>query len=689
MQVDLAEFRDLFFEEALEHIEVLEGLACNLVAAPDDFENIDRMFRTIHSVKGAATSFGIDQVVDYSHHVENLLDSMRSGQRSLTSEVVDLMVCALDTLGTVVEYAKKDKSTTDVTADIVSKLKQATANAVDVVTSTSPTSTVPAVLFSADEGLVAEFLEESAEHLDSAESILLEVGAGVAGPEDVGALYRAFHSIKGVAGFLGLDDIHSVTHAVETLFDNARSGSLRVQGSITDTVLACIDAIRNQTSLVEEWLEHQGKLKRDVTLESILLDLSKAAEASPSDEADSPSIASLDSTATPAKHRSVSHENIKVDRERLDQLINVIGELVIAESMVQIEFDDHQMTSRSLPELHKIARELQDLSLSLRMVPVRGIFQKMSRIARDVARKVNKRVSLRFEGEDTELDKSMVDQVSDPLVHMVRNAVDHGLETAEERVAAGKSPEGLLVLRAYHKDGSVCIELEDDGRGLDRDAICRKAIESGLLQEGNDLPDRDIYNLIFEPGFSTAKAVTDISGRGVGMDVVRKNIEAMQGYAQISSLPGEGATFSMCLPLTLAIVDGLLVQVSDNTYVIPITAVSESLRPAEADIRRFAGRGEILFLRGESIPIVRLHEVFQVETEIHNPSDGLLVIIKNRDKRMALFVGRLVNQQQVVMKSLEANYEQVDGVSGATILGDGGVALIVDTAAIHRIALVH
>lgn len=689
MQVDLAEFRAIFFEEAADHLEVLGEIARELSTTPGDIELINRMFRSVHSVKGAATSFGIEPVVEFTHQIENCLERVRSGEIAATTEIVEQVVAAVDLLESVVEAAKKDRSVPVAVGDSIQRLQAFTNSENHLTPITAPTSTPLSVPFSADDGLLRDFLEEAAEHLDTAEQILVEVTGRSPSAETIGALYRAFHSIKGVAGFLGLDDIHSVTHATESLFDQARSGKLRVTSDVVDTVLASIDALRRQMSFAECWLAERGSLKRDPSLATILseLKLVETRQAETGTTAVSPEV-SLPEVESPTV-RQTSQEIIKVDRERLDQLINVIGELVIAESMVQIEFEEHQLTSRSLPELSKIARELQDLSLSLRMVPIRGIFQKMSRVVRDVARKVGKRVTVRFEGEETELDKSMVDQIGDPLVHMVRNAVDHGIETPGERTAVGKSPEGTLVLRAYHKDGSICIELEDDGRGLDREAIRRKAEERGLLAKDGDLPDRDIYNLIFEPGFSTAKAVTDISGRGVGMDVVRKNIESMQGFAQISSLPGEGATFSIWLPLTLAIVDGLLVQVSDNTYVLPITSVVESLRPTRADIRRVADQGELLVLRGESLPLVRLHELFNMTPRVVDPCDGLLVIVENRGKRMALFVDHLIAQQQVVMKSLEANYSRVEGISGATILGDGSVALIVDTAALHRLAFVH
>jgi len=689
MQVDLAEFRPIFFDEAADHLEVLDEISRALVAAPENIDLVNRLFRSIHSVKGAATSFGVESVAEFTHHIESCLEQVRCGRAVASAEIAELILCAVDLLDGVIEAAKSDLPLPAVAADFVSRLQAVTTADAKPASTGVVTKAPTEVPFSADEDLLRDFLNEAAEHLDTAEQVLLDVGGRMASAEAIGTLYRAFHSIKGVAGFLGLDDIQAVTHATESLFDRARSGNLQVTATVVDAVLVCIDALRQQMLLAEQWLEHRGPLQRDDSLASILDEVNRVvarqSQAEPAAATQEPVASEIESSAS----RRAAQENIKVDRERLDQLINVIGELVIAESMVQIEFGEHQLTSRSLPELRKIARELQDLSLSLRMVPVRGIFQKMSRVARDVARKVGKRVAFRFEGAETELDKSMVDRIGDPLVHMVRNAVDHGIETPEERIANEKDPEGHLVLRAYHKDGSVCIEIEDDGRGLDRDAIRRKAIERGLLQEGADLPDRDIYNLIFEPGFSTAKLVTDISGRGVGMDVVLKNIEAMQGFAQISSLPGEGATFSMWLPLTLAIVDGLLVQVSDNTYVLPITSVIESLRPVNADIRCVAGRGELLVLRGESIPLVRLHEVFDVAPHITDPCQGLLVIIENRGKRMALFVDQLVSQQQVVMKSLEANYQRVEGISGATILGDGSVALIIDPAALHRLAFVH
>ena len=689
MQVDLAEFRGIFFDEAADHLEVLDEISRALVATPQDIELVNRLFRSVHSVKGAATSFGVESVADFAHHIENCLEQVRTGRVAATVEIADLILNAVDLLNGVVEAAKNDLPPPAVTDDFVGQLQaintQEALSEPSKVVKKTPTE----VSFSADEDLLRDFLNEAAEHLDSAEQVLLEGGEGTATAEAIGTLYRAFHSIKGVAGFLGLDDILAVTHAAESLFDRARSGALHVTATVVDTVLVCIDALRRQLSLAEQWLEHRGPLARDRHVANIVEEVNRVAEHQTQATPEPATLEPISSDTELSTGHRTAQENIKVDRQRLDQLINVIGELVIAESMVQIEFAEHTLTSRSLPELRKIARELQDLSLSLRMVPVRGIFQKMSRVARDVARKVGKRVAFRFEGAETELDKSMVDRIGDPLVHMVRNAVDHGIETPEQRIANEKHPEGHLVLRAYHKDGSVCIEIEDDGRGLDRDAIRHKAIERGLLQEGADLPDRDIYNLIFEPGFSTAKTVTDISGRGVGMDVVRKNIESMQGFAQISSLPGEGATFSLWLPLTLAIVDGLLVQVGDNTYVLPITSVIESLRPVNADIRRVAGRGELLVLRGESIPLVHLHKVFDVTPHFTDPCHGLLVIVENRGKRMALFVDQLVSQQQVVMKSLEANYQRVEGISGATILGDGSVALIIDTVALQRLAFVH
>ncbi len=378
--------------------------------------------------------------------------------------------------------------------------------------------------------------------------------------------------------------------------------------------------------------------------------------------------------------RGVGRETVRVDRERLDKMINQIGELVIGTSMVEQDWGRFhgEMESSALVQLGKIVRDLQEMSLSLRMVPIAATFQKMARIVRDLSLRLGKQIRFETEGEDTELDKTVVDQIGDPLLHMIRNSVDHGIELPAQRIAAGKPAEGRVCLRAYHQGGNFIIEIQDDGRGLDRDRILKKAIDRGIVGESDNLTDDDVYALIFSPGFSTAEQVTDVSGRGVGMDVVRRNVEALQGSISIRSTPGKGCRMIVRLPLTLAILDGLLVRVGQDSYVIPLLSVVEAIKPSARDIRTVLGRGEIITLRGEVVPILRVDRILNLRSSDNSSDDNLLVIVEDQGRKYSLVVDELLGQQQVVIKNLETNFQKVPGVAGATILGDGRVALILD-----------
>ncbi|MGE0760222.1 MAG: chemotaxis protein CheA, partial [Pirellulaceae bacterium] len=393
--------------------------------------------------------------------------------------------------------------------------------------------------------------------------------------------------------------------------------------------------------------------------------------------------------ASQSRHDARTKEAVRVDRDRLDKLINAIGDLVIADSMVQqeisslIQGDMHML--RSLPLMAKISRELQEQSLSLRMVPLSSTFQKVGRMVRDLGKKLKKEIEFVAEGADTELDKSVVDMLGDPLVHMVRNSADHGIETGEERVANGKRPQARITLRAYHQSGNTYLELEDDGRGLNRERILAKAIERGLVRTTDTLTDEEVYELIFQPGFSTAAVVTDVSGRGVGLDVVRRNIEALRGGVQIRSRPGQGTVFTLRLPLTLASIDGLAVCLNGELYIIPMGSVIESVRPKSGSVRTVCGRGEVVMVRQEAIPLIRLHRLLRQDATDIETTRGLVVVVENCGRQYGLLVDELHGQLQVVMKSLEDNYRKIDGVSGATILGDGRVALILDIPGILRL----
>jgi len=381
---------------------------------------------------------------------------------------------------------------------------------------------------------------------------------------------------------------------------------------------------------------------------------------------------------------------IRVGTGRLDNLINMVGELVIAQSMVsqdpEVLGGESPRLLRNISHAGKIIRELQDLTMSLRMVPLKGTFQKMARLVRDLARKAEKPVNFVTEGEDTEIDRNMVEVLNDPLVHMIRNSVDHGVEPADQRKTAGKDPTGTVCLRAYHAAGNVVIELIDDGKGIDAQKVIAKGVERGIVEPGRELTDTEAFNLIFQPGFSTAEKVTEISGRGVGMDVVKKGIEALRGRIDVASKLGDGSTFTLKLPLTMAITDAMLLRVGGEHYLLPTASIEHSFRPTDDAVSTVAGRGEMVMLRGDLLPVFRLHELFGVAGAATDPADALFICIEGEGKRCALMVDELLGQQQVVIKSLGQSMGQVPGVSGGSILGDGRVGLILDAGGLLKLA---
>jgi two-component system chemotaxis sensor kinase CheA len=571
--------------------------------------------------------------------------------------------------------------------------------------------------------MIGEFCQEADEHLETADRHLLTIDADPTNAEALNAVYRGFHTIKGVSSMLGLAIVQTLAHEAESLLNLAREGTVTLKGKPLDLVFLSTDALKWQIRRIRKWAEDRAPMDEDPGLGILLADLRATvagqtvsqqhpgpapsvtppparahapvvpSESSPASPPPPPKAEPVAAKAEPPARRdggNTSKETVRVDKDRLDKLINIIGELVIAQSMAQQEFDELNdgtgAMSLALPELSKISRDLQELSLSLRMVPLQGTFQKMARLVRDLSRKMDKPVEFELHGEETELDKTVVDQLGDPLMHMVRNAVDHGLEDPAERVAAGKPAEGRVVLKAYHQGGSVYVELSDDGKGMDRERLVRKAVEKGIVQEGQRLSDAEAYALIFAPGFSTAKAVTDVSGRGVGMDVVRRNVEALQGNILINTKLGSGTTFTIRLPLTLAIMDGLMVSLGEDVYVLPLLSVIESFRPRPADLHTIAARGEAVTVRGEVVPLLRLHQLLGRPARMTDPCQALVVLMEAQGKKHALLVDELLGQMQAVVKSLDSNYKRVDGLAGATILGDGRVAMIID---IHGLTQLH
>jgi two-component system chemotaxis sensor kinase CheA len=381
---------------------------------------------------------------------------------------------------------------------------------------------------------------------------------------------------------------------------------------------------------------------------------------------------------------------VKVDTYKLDNLVDMIGELVIVQSLIKqnsyiISIDDQKLT-RDFSQLSRITSDLQKAAMSMRMVPIRQTFQKMIRLVRDLCRKSGKEVELIMSGEETEIDRNMVEAIYDPLVHMIRNTVDHGIEPKEKRIEKGKPARGSVQLKAYHKGGNIVIEIEDDGQGLDRNRILKKALEKGLVKENDELSDHEIVNLIFESGFSTRDSVTDVSGRGVGMDVVKKTIEDLRGKIEIHSTPDRGCLFILKLPLTLAIIDGIIIKVADQRYILPTIAVQESLRPERTHYTTVAGKGEMIRIRDNLLPLVRLHEIFHLPSEEKDPWEALVVVAESEGKRKCLLVDELMDKQEVVIKSLGESFRKLKGISGGAIMGDGSVGLILDIPGIFDLS---
>jgi two-component system chemotaxis sensor kinase CheA len=552
---------------------------------------------------------------------------------------------------------------------------------------------IPERIFSDDDlPLVQEFITEASTHLESAEQQMLVLEEDSSNADALGAIFRAFHTIKGVAGFLDLRQIQSLAHVAENLLDRARSGQTVLIGAAADMVLRSIDVMKALVGALASAVTKSTPLATIDGVDPLVVQL-EAFLAGKTEPAPSiPVAAKATSAETQARAGSGESDKhtgdgtVKVATDRLDRLIDMVGELVIANSMVAqdlgVNAQTHVRLSKHLNHQQKIVRELQDLSMSLRMVQVGNVFRKMTRLVRDTARKMNKEVELVIEGQETELDRNVVEALSDPLVHMVRNSVDHGIELPEDRVQAGKPRAGRLELKAFHKGGSIHIEITDDGRGLNKDRILKKAIANGLVSENQQLTDSEIYRLIFAAGLSTAEKVTDISGRGVGMDVVRQNIEKLRGRVEIASTPGAGSTFTIRLPLTLAVIDGLVVKVGENKYILPINSIEQSLRPASEHLSTVQARGEVVNVRGSILPLVRLHGMFHVTPRTTDPTQSLVVIVHDNDRRACLLVDELLGQEQVVIKTLGEGIGQVKGISGGAVLGDGNVSLILDVPGI-------
>ena len=552
-----------------------------------------------------------------------------------------------------------------------------------------------------DVELLLDFVEEAHEHMESAESGLLELENC---PEDntelLNRIFRAFHTLKGMAGFLNLDAIGTLAHAAENLLDGLRQGQLALTSQRTDLILESIDYLKRMIPTAPAVAEGRQAGESEDELEPFLDKLKNAVHSQEQDTTEStPSDKQtdvVDSSAQPnkvelaaSKKTVANSDTIKISTDRLDRLINVAGELVIAQSMVAEEvthkFASAHTLNHKVTQQNKMIRELQELSMAMRMVPIQGVFQRMTRLVRDLARQCGKKVNLVTKGSETELDRTIVDRIADPLIHMVRNSLDHGLEPPEQRMSLGKDETGSLELRASHQSGQIVIEVQDDGRGLDRDKILAKAVTQRLVGPDVNLSDEEVFKLIFHPGFSTAEKVTSVSGRGVGMDVVKKNIEELHGKIDIQSTPGQGTWFAIRLPLTLAVMDGQIVQVGPEQYIIPINSIIHSFQPNADQICSVLQQGQMSIAQGDILPVIHLHELFEISWSPEDLTQCLLVVVEENGRRCGLLVESLLGQQQVVIKAL-GGLGVVKGISGGAIMGNGRIRLILDIPALMELS---
>ena len=666
----IEQLRSVFFEEAEDGLAVMESGLLQLDEGVRDPELINSIFRAAHSIKGGSGTFGFDELIDFTHSIETLLDRMRDGQHPIDSETVSVLLRAVDQLR-VLMVAAMDAQPTDPaqTQEILDDIN--------------------ALLGQEDE-------DEAPGKSESSKN-----GAG-GGKKTYGVDFEPNPTMmrSGNDPVLILREVASLGTARVSAdtsglvdFENMDPEAFYLKFRVELETASSADRIEE----VFAWVEDEAKVAVTELNPSAASKPAAPAAAPPKPQAEtappkSPETPQATEVAV-AKQPSKSPDSgsIRVSIEKIDALINLVGELVITQSMLgQIEktFDMSKLDRLrdGLSELERNTRQLQESVMRIRMLPIRFVFSRFPRMVRDLGQKLDKQVRLTLSGEGTELDKTVMEKIGDPLVHLVRNALDHGIESPSVRREAGKNPEGSLELKAYHQGGSIVIEVRDDGRGLDEQKIFDRAVERGLVEAGDRPPAERILDLIFHPGFSTAEKISDISGRGVGLDVVRRNIRELGGHIEVTSKHGIGTTFTIRLPLTLAILDGQLVQIGRQTFIVPLVSIAETLEMEEELVSAVAGRAEVYRLRDEYIPIVRLYELFGIEGARTNLEGTLLTVIEGAGQRAGILVDDLLDQQQVVIKSLESNFRQVDGVSGATILGDGTVALILDTAGLINFA---
>ncbi|MBP1203716.1 two-component system chemotaxis sensor kinase CheA [Duganella sp. 1411] len=721
MTIDISQFFQVFFDEAEELLAEMERLLLAVDVDAPDAEDLNAIFRTAHSVKGGASTFGVTDMTEVTHILETLLDRIRKGEMALTSEHVDAFLAAKDILKMQLDGHRLGSTVDQDAVGDVRMMLQSLTQDVPVV-ALSPVA--PA--FNSPEAKVVDHSGGRRYRLELPVMVHREVTAlgaelGLMGHVSITPLdkdrnamvvttHESLDDIIAICSFVLNPDDMVVTELpalsekqaraekaerskVESelgygFFDETELHPAQAGGGQGYGFFQPLDEIRANAKDGNDDANGYGFFQ---PVEQIRAAAGIVIEAPPAPtvaEEHEKKAAKKDEKGTPGAGAESS--SIRVSIEKVDQLINLVGELVITQAMIEQRVDTldpmaHERLLNSVSQLTRNTRDLQEAVMSIRMMPMDFVFSRFPRMVRDLAAKLGKKVDFITNGAATELDKGLIERIVDPLTHLVRNSIDHGIEMPDVRRAAGKSESGRLFLSASHQGGNIIIEVSDDGGGLNRERILAKAAQNGLpLADPENMKDADVWQLIFAPGFSTAETVTDVSGRGVGMDVVKRNITAMGGVVDIRSAKGFGTTISISLPLTLAILDGMSIRVGEEVYILPLGFVVESLQPVADDVKEISGKGRVIKVRGEYLPLVPLYQMFDITPRHTDPTQGIVVIIETDGRKAGLFVDDLVGQQQVVVKNLESNYRKVAGISGATILGDGGVSLILDVAALIR-----
>jgi len=670
MSIDISQFLNTFYEESFEGLDIMESELLALNVGEADTEVINTIFRAAHSIKGGSGTFGLNAVADYTHVMETLLDEMRAGQREVTQLAVDILLRSVDVLRSMLLSLKDnedlDHETIATTHSELEKLLNGEATTDQANSSVTNIST------------------------DSVSGKIEDVsGWTIVFKPNVDMLQTGNDPVRIIRELETLGSITVEAHTDQLpefeLIDPEQSylsWTIKIAGNVAEEdIKECFEWVEDECELTIV-ANHKNSTVAAPILEEAVVHDEKIQDDRRQD--DRRQVERRTSSKTAAKKPAES-SSIRVNIDKVDDLINMVGELVITQSMLSqiggVENFDAVALERlndGLVQLEQHTRELQESVMRIRMMPISFAFQRFPRLVHDLSTQLEKQIELKMSGEATELDKTVMEKIGDPLVHLVRNSLDHGIEMPEIRAENGKDATGTIELNAFHQGGNIVIEIKDDGAGLNHERILSKAISSGIVKEDDNLTDDQINDLIFAPGFSTADVVTDVSGRGVGMDVVRRNIRALGGTVEVKSEKGVGSVFTIRLPLTLAILDGQLIRVGSETYIVPLISIIESLQVNPEMLNSVTGTADVYKLRDDYIPIVKLYDIFGIESDTTDISEGLLVVVENEGRKIAICVDELLGQQQVVIKSLETNLKQISGLSGATILGNGTVALILD-----------